>query len=112
MSRFDDFFEEAPPAGHADRVMRAAMPELERLQKVAKALGRRKIFWGFLTVSVASAAGLLLWNRQTALEEQEMTVAAFDEVDSSADVDMLAEADADLFDLLQALDDKDLEEES
>ena len=110
-NRFDDFFDEQPPQGFSDRVMATAAPELERNRQMAQTQNKRKALWGILTAGFATAMGFVLWNRQQDQQEQNMALAAFTDVEVE-DLDLLADSDEGLVDLLEALDDIEGWEES
>jgi hypothetical protein len=114
MSRFDDYFKEEPSSQHASRVMEAASSELEANRKRAELakVQKRRTFLGILGLGAASAAAVLLWNRQNQNAEENLGLAAFEEMEAE-DLDLLADLeDEDLMDLLESLDSEEKWEES
>jgi hypothetical protein len=110
MSRFDDFFDEAPPENHTRKVMTSVSSELERNRNQSRASKRRAI-WGFFGLGFAAAAGLLLWNRRSLRIENEMGLAAFAEVETD-DVELLATQEDDFIEFLESLQEEEDWEES
>jgi hypothetical protein len=99
MSKKDDFFEVAPPQGHANRVMKAVSGELEK--RKAPVWQR----WGILTSALAG--GLALWFSQRP-NADDLEITEFESV-SAEDVELLALEDSDLIEMLEDLE--SLEEE-
>ncbi len=112
MNKWNDLMNEEPPSGHADRVMQAAKPELEKL-----AVGNRRAAWTKLFGSweglsaggaIAAAVGGLwfLAQRQSNTETGELEIVAFQESlgsESTEDLELLTVEDGDL-DLLEDLE--------
>jgi len=119
MSRFDDFFDEDPPSGHAAQVMQAAASELESNRIRQAREKKKKAIWGILGLGFATAAGLALWNRQSQMEqEQAFGLMGFEDIEVD-DVEILAmgeeslDAGEDWIEFLDSLDEIDeLGEES
>ena len=96
MSKKDDFFDVTPPKGHADKVMKAVTPELEKLA-VPNLVWQR---WGILAAGLSGA--LALWFAQRPNPE-DLEITEFEDI-SAEDVELLALEDSDLLEMLEELE--------
>ena len=115
MSKWNDFINDEPPAGHAERIMKAANPELNKLaiENRRTFLNRFLFSWQGLSLgsafSVVAGALWFLSLKQSRPNKGELEMADFQEIidsESAEDIEFLVLEDIDLefFDSLELLE--------